>query len=192
MGARAYGLIQQYGDFKPGECVIEIGSEREEGSTREIARYCSRKRVPFYSVDVDPEVHLGAELILSGYKTSTAHLGRGEDFLVHSLKEQIRFAYLDGHDCIPVGHEAEPYIQFYKEKYKDLGLVLNNEMSQASHLIQAALVDIRSASRCAILIDDTDRTPDGWVGKGALAMPYLASRGYALFDFTGAALAVKE
>lgn len=67
---------------------------------------------------------------------------------------------------------------------------MTNKNSEISHLIQAALVEIRSAPRCAILIDDTVKKSRSWRGKGALAVPYLKARGFQISDLGGAALAV--
>lgn len=186
-------MLGQFDDFNPEECVVEIGSERGEGSTTWLAKFCIRRKIHFHTIDVDPGVYKGAEKIFTRYKGGFchAHFGRGEDFLANNSELHIRFAYLDSFDCIPSGLEHEPFIEFYRQKYHDLGMVMTNANSQAVHLIQASLVDMRSASRCAILIDDTWKTDDAWDGKGALAIPYLQTRGFEIRDLDGAQLAVR-
>lgn len=192
MGAALYPLLADHGDVLPGECVVEIGSERGEGSTAWLADFCHKRAINFYTVDVDPLVHETAVKTVDGYRCCSAHLGPGEEFLP-GLKEKIRFAYLDAFDCIPAGFEKEPFIDFYTRRYEELGLrAMTNENSARSHLALTRLVVKRAASRCAILIDDTDLTDGGWLGKGRLAAPFLSRKGFLVEDVGGACLAVSQ
>lgn len=191
MGAAAYRILEQFNDFQTGEIVVEVGSERGEGSTEWLAGFCASHNIMFWTIDVDPRIFEEAVTLLRPYHDCIAYNGRAEDFLTDGDAGPIRFAYLDGFDCIPVGFEKEPFVDFHRRRYRELGLSMTNRWSQASHLVQAALVDVRSASRCAILIDDTSKTQRGWHGKGALAMPYLESRGFELSDLGGAGLATR-
>lgn len=188
MGAAAYRVLEQYADVANDECVLEIGSERGEGSTLWLAEFCAERGITFHTVDIDPGVHAMAEAVISRFETCFAHLGAGEDFLPD---KKIRFAYLDSFDCIPDGYEEADFIADQRSRYKELGLGFGNRASAKSHLAQARLVNEHAASRCAVLIDDTSFTGSRWVGKGSSAMPYLEKQGFELSDLGGAGLATR-
>lgn len=190
MGAQAYRIFEQHSDVADDECVVEVGSERGEGSTSWFSQFCGERGIAFYTVDIDPEVHEGAKALIGACSSCSAHLISGEEFL-GTIEKKIRFAYLDGFDCIPKGLEKEEFIDYYRKKYKAMGLSMTNGQSAKSHLKQAQLIDQRAASRCAVLIDDTYLEGSRWVGKGSRAMPYLRRRGFKVSDLGGAGLATR-
>lgn len=190
MGARAYRILEQHSNVAQDECVVEVGSERGEGSTIWLAEHCAGHRITFYTVDIDPAIYKIAQKLVDKFETCSAHLGSGEDFLA-VLDKKIRFAYLDGFDCIPEGLERADFIKYHRKRYRELGLRMTNRESARSHLAQARLVDENAASCCAVLIDDTFHRKGKWIGKGSLAMPYLEKRGFALSDLGGAGLATR-
>ena len=97
MGAQAYGLIEQV-PFLPSECVVELGSERGEGSTRYFVEFCGGGGIPFYTVDPDRNGGYATALELA---RTHAFCMTGEDFLREvfpSFELRIKFAYLDNFD----------------------------------------------------------------------------------------------
>ena len=65
MGAGAFGYINQFIAWlaanNPGNlCVVEIGSERGEGSTRHFATFCAQNNMAFYTVDMDERSYSNA------------------------------------------------------------------------------------------------------------------------------------
>lgn len=189
MGARAYVVLEEFSDIHDGECVIEIGSERGEGSTKWLSSFCSEREASFHTVDVDPFIYSEARKIVSQHAGCSAHCMLGEDFL-EDLHEQVRFAYLDAFDYVTEEIEGQGWVQDQIARYRELGLDMTNAASEISHLEQAKLVVEKAASRCAILVDDTYRDRESWTGKGALAAPYLRELGFEISDLGGAVLAV--
>lgn len=167
MGARAYNLINLC-QFKKGETAIEIGSERGEGSTEYLKEYCTDRNIPFYSVDIDPQVE--------GVIKSD-----GADWL-RSFNNPIKYAYLDNFDYIFKDVEKEWWIKDQVEHYKKLGVEMTNENSEKAHLEQARLIHDLSVYNALIVIDDTWGS---YEGKGARAVPFLLKNGWRIINEVG-------
>lgn len=169
MGARAYRLLALY-EPAPG-ALVEVGSERDEGSTAYLAPYAKTHGLRFYTADIDPEVYEVARRITDG-----ARLCSGRELL--KRLRTISIAYLDGFDWIPRGHESERWITNQARRYRTLGYELTNDTCQREHLEEAHLVAQKAAKRCVVICDDTFQTSEGWSGKGGLAVPYLEIAGF--------------
>jgi hypothetical protein len=174
MGARAYRYLSLY-DPAPSSVIVEIGSERGEGSTRFLADYAARHRLMFHTADIDPDVHAVAKrLAPCAWNTTGAEMLR-------TISGRIGVAYLDGFDWIPDGLETEPWIADQRARYHALGHEMTNENSRAEHLEEARLVAERAADRCAVICDDTWHN-GSWDGKGGLAVPHLIQQGFEVVD----------
>jgi hypothetical protein len=76
-GAAAYRLLDDFADdLDPGN-MIEIGSDRGEGSTRWLAEFAARQGKKFYTVDFSSEGYLNGQRACG----SCAFQGMGEAFL---------------------------------------------------------------------------------------------------------------
>jgi hypothetical protein len=80
-GAAAYRLLEEYADDLDSGNMIEIGSDRGEGSTRWLAEFAARGGRDFFTVDFSPEGFNNA-LRSCG---ACAFQGMGEDFLAGTL-----------------------------------------------------------------------------------------------------------
>lgn len=183
MGAKAYGLVERHvPSFGPGECAIEIGSERGEGSTAYLAAYCQSLGAPFLSVDFSKGAYERARVI-SGV---TAFCEKAERFLTETLPAlglKVRFAYLDNFDWIWKACEGAAWIQDQIEGYAAMGLTMNNANSQEAHLRQSELLLPYFAVGAVILFDDTWQRPDReFDGKGGTAVPFLLRQGFQLAE----------
>ena len=134
--------------FTRGQNVIEIGSERGEGSTRFFYDICKKRQLNFHTVDFDPNIFQDAKSIAG----DAAHLQDGAEFL-QSFQGPISFAYLDNFDWDWGGMEAQ--ISLQTQRYSELGQQLNNDNSQNAHLEQAQLIESKADDPCLILFDDT-------------------------------------
>ena len=76
-GAAAYRLLEEYADDLDPGIMIEIGSDRGEGSTRWLAEFAAQGGRDFFTVDFSPEGFHNA------YRScgACAFKGMGEDFL---------------------------------------------------------------------------------------------------------------
>lgn len=173
MGAQAYRLLSLY-EPDPG-WLIEVGSERGEGSTAWLRDYAGRTGLGFTTCDIDPAQYAEAERIAPGH----AICGRGRDVIAQS--KPVSVAYLDGFDFIPPGYEGDVFIAEQRERYGELGLTLSNGRCHAEHLAEAKALLSRANRRCVAICDDTYQGPrGGWKGKGATAVPYLLQHGFTL------------
>ena len=166
MGARAYRLLAEH-EPDPG-AVVEVGSERGEGSTAWLDAWARSHRCRFYSADIDPDTHERARAITDG-----ARLCPGAT-LIRRLA-LVSVAYLDGFDWTP----DDPHfpIDGYIARYAELGYQLTNHNAQAAMLDEAYEVVARASPNCLVICDDTWRTGSGWDGKGGRAVPYLLGYG---------------
>lgn len=163
MGARAFHLIERV-NFVQGEIALEIGADRGEGSTPFLRHYCETLDVPFISVDVDPD--RGADYTM-----------KGEDFLEESSLN-VGFAYLDNYDWIYAEIEGESWLDEQKNRYRELGMKLNNDSSRFVHFTQARLLHPKTRRGALVVFDDTWSDGRGYHGKGATAVPFLLSQGW--------------
>lgn len=170
MGARAFNLVGDM-EFSDGDCVVEIGAERGEGSSKYLQGFCEDRGIPFFSVDIKPT------------RLGTLRMD-GETFLKYFLGN-IQFAYLDNYDYIFPGTKDAPWIKDQEAVYGSMGYELNNKESEEAHLVQAKMISRMAKIGSRILIDDTYRKGDEITGKGATAVPYLLNSGYKLINEVG-------
>jgi hypothetical protein len=77
------------------------------------------------------------------------------------------------------------YKQQQRIDYTAEGLVLSNEQSRETHLLQAQAVEARCSEQCYILFDDTwpmNPASGRYDGKGGGAVDWLLSRGFELVE----------
>ena len=179
MGAKAYTRIEE---FLPIEgCCLEIGSERNEGSTTFLAQFCCKHSIPFYTVDFNRDTFDKVRKI----PHCNAYCMKGEDFLAREFpkfNQKIGFAYLDNMDWITQydGRSWQERINLYAS----YGIQLNNNTSADSHYDQVIEINNFISKRQIILIDDTWELPNniGWDGKGRYAVPALLEHGYSVLS----------
>ena len=168
--------------FEPRDCILEIGSERGEGSTGYLRDLAAKHHVPFYTVDFNTSVYAGVQ----DWAGVSAYNMKGEDFLrgrFQTFERSIRVAYLDNCDW-RWRHDVsdEDYAIFIAKFYEPYRVVCNNTTSQLSHLVQAELILEFMKERSVVLLDDTWLSPDGFDGKGGLAVPLLLDRGFSVVN----------
>ena len=181
MGARSYKSIIKYLDQLEG-AIVEIGSERGEGSTSFFAgAMINRPQFDFYTVDIDQHQFEYANSYTKLLPNVHAYHMKGEDFLRDIFPEfnkQICYAYLDNFDWCWDHEELKPHIQEQLPNYEKFGLKVTNENSQLAHLEQTKSLIPHVADRCLIQFDDTWIHNWKFDGKGGLAVPWLVEQGW--------------
>lgn len=187
MGAGAFRIIEKYQKYLNGD-IVEIGSERGEGSTSFFHQFAQAKNLNFYSVDMEHNSYQNAFNIIG----DNAYHMRGEDFLMNDYSKKqakITFLYLDNFDFIYPYIAQKPFIQEQIAAYKRNGLEMNNDNSKKAHFDQMQLVlNNFLADFCYILFDDTYINDYGhFDGKGGTCVPALLRKGWVMADynFTG-------
>lgn len=212
-GAGAYtlfeGLVEEMDE---GGAIVEVGSDRGEGSTQFFSRIANSTGRVFYSVDFSNEGFRRAMNVCG----SCAHQGMGEKWLQSTYPflgagggerkgkgeaerrgggeegrgeagravHQIVAAYLDNYDWTWRWTVGMQYKQQQRADYSAEGLTLDNEASQAAHLAQSILVAGHCSDRCFVLFDDTWPSPRPGVysGKGGTAVPFLLANNFEIID----------
>ena len=169
----------------PSGIVLEIGTNRGEGSTPWLWEFCFRNGLDFHTVDINPErCQEGKKEI----PTLNVHCMKGEEFLVNT-GYMISAAYLDNFDWIWEFNKYQDtqkpdWIHIQVEEYKRLGIEMNNHNSQMAHLMQSMMIENLAAERCIIIFDDTWKYGEygSYTGKGGAAVPYLLAKRFEIIE----------
>lgn len=167
MGSAAFRLAEQQA-YHPGDCLLEVGSEHGGGSTAVLATVARASGVPFYSIDIDPDITAR----LSSIQGVIPVCGRAEDVLAAwPYPEHVRFAWLDGYDWPYSFYPGPPW---QVAAYAARNQKITQKDSQLSHLEIAQRIPALTGPGSVVAFDDTWPTPDGsWSGKGGTAVPFL-------------------
>lgn len=179
-----YSLLTEEIDFREKECILEVGSDRGEGSTAWWAEYANRHGVPFFTVDFNKDIYRRARDITTDFPDCIAFQSMGEDFIESYFAKsnlKVRVAYLDNYDWWwKTLSPKKDHIDFGEEYYAPYGLELNNDLSQEAHRKQSELLLPHLAEDSWIIFDDTWASVEGWNGKGGTAVPFLFDHGYKI------------
>ena len=169
------------------KCVVEIGSERGEGSTAYFRDWVSVHGVDFHTVDVTDDAlrhfidHNGGPGDIKFHITETGHAWCRD--VLPTLGKQISVLYLDNFDWIDPVNLQYQWLHDQIAAYAARGVVMNNENSQEEHRLQTLYCLPHMAPRSIIIIDDSwpDTTsPTGWGGKCGTAIPMMLDAGYQI------------
>jgi len=159
-----------------GKVLLEIGSDRNFGSTGALANLALALGMKFITVDVDKSVNKKAKNTLKEIDESfDAVLEYGERFLEKYDKKDIGLVYLDAFDFWHSGHSKERL-----ESYKKRGTELTNENCWEMHYKCAVALSKIMEPNTYICFDDVKSGPPNWEGKGKLAIPYLLENGFEI------------
>lgn len=175
-------LFEPY--IKENQTVIEIGSERDAGSSYYMAKFCEKHNLNFITIDPNKETSEAVQKTLLKFNNEKfkAVNEKGEVYLSSYDKGDIFFAYLDGFDVIIPGH---PHKKTTIEAYEREGINLlkdGNEISAKVHLDTALFVEKYLVDGGVIGFDDSWYENDEWHGKGKTAIPYFLNKGYTLIN----------
>ena len=190
-----------FSDIKTGEYIIEIGSDRDAGSTYYIAKLADNYGLNFITVDMDMKATSRAENILKKInKDFKAVNDFGEKFLVE-FTFPVRLVYLDAFD-IPGNWHSEKVI----ESYRDRNLQITLENCHRMHYECAVSIASKMPAGGFVCFDDVNPVDDQgnlifdrvspnyrkWSGKGATAIPFLIENGFEVIDNRRACALLKK
>jgi hypothetical protein len=183
MGSRAALAFAARAVYEPGlDCIVEVGSEHGDGSTAALAALAAERKVPFYSIDVDP----AAVVAVAGIPGVSVICGDAAEVIADWTAERIRFAWLDGYDW---PYSFFPGTPDQVAAYASRGQEITQEASQRSHLDISRHLDRLSPPGALAAFDDTWALPDGgWSGKGGTAIPFMLDTGWVVEDHSPAAV----
>jgi len=157
---------------------IEIGSDRESGSTKALAQMAERLNMTFITVDPDEGAFKRSTEILNEYIDKWAVQDLGEKYLA-TVDFDVHLIYMDAFDNVLPNW---PHKQTTIDTYKNRGIDLNNENSWKMHLEACENIIERVVIGGYICFDDTKQEGAEWVGKGKLAIPFLLKNGFDIVD----------
>ena len=171
-------------DLPLGTYIIEIGSDRGEGSTKILAEIAYSLQMEFVTVDVDPILCNSIKNILENISPFfEAVCSKGEEYLKTELKDNsIAALYLDAYDTMPPGLDLP---QDMKEQYLVKIGPWNNQKAWDMHLESCKQANSKLIPGGLVCFDDMWRRDRKWAmrSKGYTAVPWLMSQGYEELDY---------
>ncbi len=170
--------------------IVEIGSQRDAGSTLELAKMCNEFGIKFITVDPDENVYLSAKKIIKEINPEfEAVCKEGELFLQEWNKKNIIAVYLDAFDIVTYWPHKNKTIESYRKRKTEL----TNENAYKMHLEAAKNVYEKIVDNGFICFDDTWLDEyNQWEGKGKTAVPFLLNNGFVISDYKPCAVLMKK
>lgn len=163
----------------PNSIVLEIGSDRGEGSTSDLYTIASAHNIQVTTVDVSDwaKRHSTNSCIdYQVYRSGSAWCAE----VLPTLDKQIKILYLDNFDWTWDEAAPEDWITKQQEEYRSRGVVMNNANCVNEHLLQAMYCLPYLADNCLVICDDTWKCTNLgiYVGKCGPAAHYLIQYGF--------------
>tara|TARA_B110000503_G_scaffold129783_1_gene202370 strand:- start:3272 stop:3886 length:615 start_codon:yes stop_codon:yes gene_type:complete len=168
--------------FNADEIVVEIGSERGEGSTEWFNNYVKNKDIEFYSVDV---VDYASTTLSHLTNTKFVVTTSGAEW-AHStlplLNKKIKVLYLDNYDWLGPIKSLRRDEQQIVDEYKQRNVNASNLDCQREHLMQMIGCLPYMSDESIIICDDTPYQEHSgiYIGKNGAVIPYLLNYGYKI------------
>lgn len=162
----------------PGSAVLEIGSDRWEGSTVWLADLATNYDMDFYSVDIDNSAQQRIK-----HPKITWYISEGVHWcesVLPSLGRKIGLVYLDNFDYDWRVGDNNPMIQQQKAEYLSRNVVMHNQNCQITHMKQMISILPHTVPGSVAVFDDTYRINECWVGKCGPVVIWLLAQGWRL------------
>jgi|TARA_R110001592_G_scaffold1919_7_gene11920 hypothetical protein len=162
--------------------ILEIGSERGEGSTAWFDAVAKDLNKEFYSVDVTDH----ASTTLAHLKnTNLIVTSAGSVWTKDNLNKKISVLYLDNYDWISTMNNIRPVEQELINEYDSRGVNMSNFDCQREHLEQMINCMPYMDEQSIVICDDTpfDKSSGVYFGKNGPVIPYLVIHGYKVYRF---------
>ena len=170
-------------DIDSDHIFLEIGSERNEGSSAFLSNLATKFNTVLHSVDIDYEVQ---------YRVANSkiiwHIAKGSewcDSYETTVGKRIGLLYLDNFDYDWNISINNPIIKELQETYLSrYNVIMNNENCQVEHMTQIIKLTPWLGEKCTVIFDDTYKYNDCWIGKCGPAVIYLMSLGFKIAKLT--------
>ena len=170
----------------PNSLILEIGSDRDEGSTKFLNDIAQKVNSKFITVDVVDY----ARQNLSDSNIEFVIYDSGSDWCKNYLAQSeytIKILYLDNFDWIWHPDQTLPeYIKQQIEEYNTRGVEMNNINSVQEHFAQLLHCYPKLNAQSLIVMDDTWLVPehDVYIGKCGPIVHYLLLLGWRILHDT--------
>ena len=184
MGAIFHRADQHFNNSTAG-AIVEIGSDRYEGSTLYFAQLAKRFDRQFHTVDItdQAQLRLAARPSLADIHW---HVGRGANWAAKvwpTFNQSIGCLYLDNFDYDWNTKNQSQNVLEQKAWYKsEFGIDMVNQNCQVEHLRQMISLLPWMSEKCLVICDDTYQINECWVGKGGGVVLYLLCHGFEIAE----------
>ena len=184
MGSKPYSKLENFDlAVDQNNIVLEIGSERGEGSSSWLYAWAKQRNIEFYSVDVEHGQRQQEYPEINWIVTSS-----GSDWCKTSLpglNKKIKVLYLDNFDWIWEPKNIPDWIQKQIDSYARRGVTMNNQNCQEEHRLQLEYCLPYLDEQSVVIMDDTyyeHGNKSQLRGKCATAIPILLANGFKIDD----------
>ena len=185
MGSKPYSKLENFDlAVDQNNIVLEIGSERGEGSSSWLYAWAKQRNIEFYSVDVEHHTHREQTYPEINWIVTSS----GSDWCKTSLpglNKKIKVLYLDNFDWIWEPKNIPDWIQKQIDSYAQRGVTMNNQNCQEEHRLQLEYCLPYLDEQSVIIMDDTyyeHGNKSQLRGKCATAIPILLANGFKIDD----------
>jgi len=164
--------------------LLEIGSDRGDGSTYIFATLAKNLDRKLFSVDVDKDIidHNQEEFSRLPFSLPVEFFNQtGEDFLDANKDLKFSIVLLDNFDWDWNPQNTDSSIVAQQIRYREqFNLEMNNHQSQLTHLKQALRLSQMLTDEAMIVCDDTYWANEygTYTGKCGAVIPYLETLGF--------------
>jgi cephalosporin hydroxylase len=166
----------------PGEVIVEIGSDRWEGSSAYFADLANTHDMKFISVDLDEEARHRLRKTIAFEHSHLMEFvqAEGTAWTGSYQGSAIRVLYLDNFDWDWRTDRKQTMIQEQIQWYQTKGIEMTNINSQTAHITQMVNLLPHMSRQCLICVDDTYQYNGVFIGKGGAVVPYLLGQGFGI------------
>lgn len=159
--------------------VLEIGSERGEGSTAWFDSISKKLNKEFYTVDV---TDYASKTLKHLKNTKFIVAEAGSSWAKIYLDKSISVLYLDNYDWISTMNHIRPVEKELISEYNTRGVKMTNFDCQREHLEQMVRCMPYMDKKSIIICDDTpfDESSGVYFGKNGPVIPYAVIHGYKI------------
>jgi cephalosporin hydroxylase len=181
-------LYQQVGQHLSGtfngEVIVEIGSDRFEGSSYYFADLANQYGMKFVTVDLDAGAVGRARREIPAEWLSNCEFVCAEavEWTRNTTLKNIKVLYLDNFDWDWSTNRHSEMIEQQRQWYSSRGIAMSNLDSQTSHITQMVNLLPHMSDQCVICVDDTYEYNGVFIGKGGAVVPYLLGQGFGLLQ----------
>ena len=160
--------------------ILEIGSERGEGSSLFFYNLAKDHNIDFYSIDVVPDAKNNCDYI-NFIVAKSGHEWCMD--VLPTLNKKIKILYLDNFDWIYPSIAHFEWLNDQIKSYADRGIIMNNDNSQEEHRLQSIFCIPYMDEESIVFFDDTwvdDSLDSGYDGKCGKAIQLFINAGFII------------
>ena len=176
-----YKQVKNYTNSNLDGIVLEIGSDRYEGSSAYFAEVAEQLNTQFITLDLDEDMPRRlAQCIPPHLKTITEFIHCNGTEWTKTCNHRVSVLYLDNFDWDWEVGTKDKMIKVQCAWYQERGITMNNINCQVAHLAQMQNLLPHMTDNCIVCLDDTYLHNGVYIGKGGAVVPYLLVNGFEI------------